>query len=312
MDLQGLEKWFHDNAKRINTDKQGAYWQLRRDGNRMVFMNNTVGEVAESWELLEYYVRDQLQQGAKMLKVYYKNEPRAKNEVEYMIKTPAYGAPGSQQQGQAAIAGPGSGYLTPQIGQLYEERMADKVQAMQERYEAKLQALEAKYENERRLQELEDHIHAIREEKKTAFDRLMEALEERPAITDKVIGALAPAIQGVLLNLTPARAQVAVQGAPHGAAVPAPQAQNAEAVRMEGQEESVQGTQMDFNASSQAMINLAQAGFPEAGEDLLRLSDCAMVLKQLGYENPVETFEALTKYARENPEMAKNILSNLK
>lgn len=140
----------------------------------------------------------------------------------------------------------------------------------------------------------------------------MEALEERPAITDKVIGALAPAIQGVLLNLTPARAQVAVQGAPQGAAVPAPPATNTEDTGTEGQEENVQPPQMDFNASSQALINLAQAGFPEAGDDLLRLSDCVLVLRQLGYSNPVETFEALTKYARENPEMAKNILSNLK
>lgn len=317
MDLQGLDKWFHDNAKRINTDKQGAYWQLRRDGNQMVFNNNHVGEVSESWELLEWYVNDQLRQGAKMLKVYYKNEPKAKNDVQYMIKTAQYGAPPAQhQQGQAGIGGL-PGYASPQIGELYQQLASKEVEALREKYESQIAAIEQQHKTERQLEALEDQIHAVREEKKTSFDRLMEALEERPAITDKIVGALAPAIQGVLTGLIPARAQVAVQGPISTASVPAPQqaptqTHDMDDIGIEGQQVNAQPTHLDFNASSQALITLTQAGFPNAGDDILRLAECVKVLKSLGYDDPVGTFESLTIYARENPDMAKSILSNLK
>ena len=309
MDLQGLNRWFHDNAKRINTDKQGAYWQLRRDGNRLVFSNVHVGEVQESWELLEYYVNDQLQQGAKMLKVYYRNEPKARAEVEYMIKTPGYGSP-AQPQGQNAIGG--LGYGSGAIGDLYEQRIQEKERALIDRYEAKIEAITQQHANEKRMEELEDHLNAIREEKKTSFDRLMEALEDRPEITDKVVGALAPAIQGVLTSFVPARAQVAVQGPVATANVPPAQQPNeAEEAGPKGQDTPEQPPALDFNASSQALINLTQAGFPAGGDDLLRLADCVQVLKALGYDDPVGTFESLTKYARNNPETARSILSNL-
>lgn len=307
MDLTGLKNWFEDNVTRINTDKQGAYWVLKRDHGKTIFNNTTISEPAESWAMLERYVYDQAQNGARSLEVHFKLAPKDRQGYAYPIVIPY----NQQMQQQAANIGglPSAGYSAG-IGDLYERRMEERQQALIEKYENKLEAMQRDFENRRKLEELEDHIMAMREEKKTTVDRIVESLEERPQIADKIIGAIAPAIQGLLGNMVPARAQVSVSGPIGTSQVPAGEADGIE--HMEGEDPPPQQQAVDFNAPIQATINLMQAGFPDAPEAVMRLSGAAQLMQQLGYEDPVGVIEDIAKFARDNPAMANSLIAQLK
>lgn len=308
LELDGLKAWFEDNANRVNTDKQGCYWVLKRNGTKTVFNNTEVGELTPSWEMLERYVYDQARQGARSLNVQFRMNPKDRYGYDYEVHIPYSANPAPQPAAVSGLPGtPGTAPAAfPGIGQLYEARMEERVQAMQDRYEAKLEAIKAQHENEKRLNELEDHIVALAESKKTSFDKLIEALEERPQVVDKLLGAVTPAVQGFLSRLTPAQAQIAVHGTPAGVNVPPPQSA-APQDDAEGEEESG----IDFNPAIQATAVLAQAGFPHPELVISSLADSAIRFSQAGFSNPAELITSLVQFAETNPEMARGMLKQL-
>jgi hypothetical protein len=200
-----------------------------------------------------------------------------------------------------------------------QESLTDDSKTQQQQkvdYEARFKGAQRSWQQERdqraaaekRLQELEDHIVALAEAKKSSFDRLLEALEERPQVVDKVLGTLAPAIQGFLGRMVPAQPQIAVQGTPRGMAVPPPHQEEAAADELE---EEPGGGGVDFNPAIQATAVLAQAGFSSPELLVESFADAAIRFRQAGFEDPAQLIQSLVQFAEGNPDMARSLLTQL-
>lgn len=316
LDLRGLEDWFFNNTKRISTQSQGPFWTLKRDHGRTVYTNLEVDDPQESFRMLCEYIENQALNGAREFEVWFKLSKTDPSKTSFIIRVP-YGYTGAKGVNEAGAAGiHGLPASSPAIGQLMEQRMEERLQAQKREFELQLDRLKEQHENEKRFQELEGSMLALIDSKKNVWDKLFERLEEQPQVLEKLLDAAGPAIRGVVSQVFP---QVGVAGAQHRSEVPAaplnfssePDIPNNMDIEETPQEK--QGG-IDFNPAIQAFLNLHQAGFVDAGADMLRLADAAARLSQLeGFsEDPAGVLEKVVSFAENNPGQAKMILGQLK
>lgn len=316
MDLRGLEDWFFANTKRVSTQSQGAYWTLRRDHGRTVYTNLEVEDPQESFRMLCDYIENQALNGAREFEVWFKLSKTDPTKTSFIVRVP-YGYTGAKgvSEGGGAAGIHGLPATSPAIGQLMEQRMNERLDAQKREFELQLERLREHHENEKRFQELEGHLAAIIENKKSFTDKLIERLEEQPRVLEKLLDAVGPGIRGVVSQLFP---QVGVAGAQALHEVPGQPLDlstgNHNTMDTPAQAQDNQGGGgIDFNPAIQAFLNLHQAGFPDAAGDILRLSDAAARLVQVeGFEDdPAGVLEKVVRFAENNPGQAKMILGQL-
>lgn len=318
LDLRGLEDWFFNNTKRISTQSQGAYWTLRRDHGRTVYTNLEVEDPQESFRMLCNYIENQALNGAREFEVWFKLSKTDPTKTSFVIQVP-YGYTGAKSADQAGTGIHGlPAAASPAIGQLMEQRMNERLEAQKREFQLQLDRIREQHENEKRFSELEGSLQAMIETKKTFADKLIERLEEQPQVLEKLIDAIGPGIRGVVSQIFP---QVGVAGAQFRSEVPAAPLDlsssrhntnnNMEQQQQPAGQDSQPG--IDFNPAIQAFLNLHQAGFPDAGGDILRLTGAAADLAQVeGFEDdPVGVIEAVVNFVTSNPGQAKMLLGQL-
>jgi hypothetical protein len=287
MDFSSLRNWFMMNSEQLNTDSQGAYWTLKRGDRTLIHSNFTIADPEQSWNALQGMMEGEMNYGGREFRVIFKKSPRdAENKCPSRIVTIPFSS--STNQNNTSVA----------IGSLQQDLLREtfnaRLNAFEEQSRTREENLRKEFEWKNQIRELQEENAALHHSKRTNVDRFFEVLEERPKILNQILGIFdrrMPAIQ--------------VSGPEQLQEVPAHgHTDEYEEAREEG------NVEIDFNMPIQAYVNLRNAGITDEAS-IVRLCDSAIVLKSIGYDDPITIIEKVVAYCQNNQAASKIFINGL-